>query len=48
MSQLYKVCNAKTKIWKDLPNGKHNDSILEPGYFDYIADFINDNVLGGS
>jgi len=48
MSQLYSVCQAKTKIWKELPNGHHNDSVAEPHYFDYIWSFISTEVLKGS
>jgi len=48
MQQLYSVCKAKTKIWKAMPNGAHNDSVAEPYYFDYIAAFIQEHVLKGS
>ncbi|KAK5009081.1 bem46 protein, variant, partial [Cryomyces antarcticus] len=33
MKQLYDVCRAEPKIWKELPNGSHNDTVAEPGYF---------------
>lgn len=45
MQVLYSVCRAETKIWKAMPNGTHNDTVAEPRYFDYIADFIQDHVL---
>ncbi|KAF3916503.1 hypothetical protein ABW20_dc0101123 [Dactylellina cionopaga] len=45
MKRLHEVSKADVKIWKELPNGSHNDSVLEPGYFEYINDFINDEVI---
>ncbi|MCJ1481777.1 hypothetical protein MMC06_001936 [Schaereria dolodes] len=47
MKQLYSICESKVKIWKALPNGSHNDSVAEPLYFNYIAGFIDDQVLKG-
>ncbi|MCJ1364275.1 hypothetical protein MMC16_003384 [Acarospora aff. strigata] len=48
MRQLYSVCQARTKIWKAISNGTHNDTVAEPDYFRYIADFIRDQVLKSS
>lgn len=45
MQHLYSVCRAKTKIWKALSNGTHNDTVAEPNYFQYIAEFIREHVL---
>ncbi|EPS44527.1 hypothetical protein H072_1498 [Dactylellina haptotyla CBS 200.50] len=45
MKRLHHVSQASVKVWKELPNGSHNDSVLEPGYFEYINDFINDEVM---
>ncbi|KAF2810170.1 BEM46 family protein [Mytilinidion resinicola] len=45
MAQLYKSCRASTKIWRDLPNGTHNDTVAEPGYFEYIDEFLKQHVL---
>lgn len=42
MKQLYDACAAPSKIWKPLPGGDHNSSVLEPGYFEAMADFVND------
>ncbi|KAF1998066.1 BEM46 family protein-like protein [Amniculicola lignicola CBS 123094] len=42
MAQLFKVCRAETKIWKEFPQGSHNDTVAEPGYFTYIDDFLSD------
>ena len=46
MKGLFDLCKARTKIWKEFPDGSHNDTIAEAGYFDYINDFINAQVLG--
>lgn len=40
MRQLYELSKAPTKVWKPLPGGDHNSSVLEEGYFESIADFI--------
>ncbi|KAI9697646.1 MAG: hypothetical protein M1836_004596 [Candelina mexicana] len=45
MKELYSICKAPTKIWKELPNGSHNDTVAEPNYFRYIGEFIRDHVL---
>jgi hypothetical protein len=47
MRQLYELSTAPTKIWKPLPAGDHNSSVLEEGYFETIADFVSD-VAGQS
>ncbi|KAI9814830.1 MAG: hypothetical protein M1827_003096 [Pycnora praestabilis] len=45
MRHLFTICQAKKKIWKELPNGSHNDTVAEPDYFKYIAEFIRDEVI---
>ncbi|EEP82851.1 conserved hypothetical protein [Uncinocarpus reesii 1704] len=45
MFELYKLCKAETKIWRTFPNGSHNDTVAEPGYFEHIHSFIVDEVL---
>ncbi|KAL8370701.1 hypothetical protein RB595_000863 [Gaeumannomyces hyphopodioides] len=40
MRQLYELSAAPNKIWKPLPNGDHNSSVLEDGYFEAISDFV--------
>jgi hypothetical protein len=45
MKTLYDVCRAKTKVWRAFPEGSHNDTVAEEGYFDYIEDFILNQVL---
>ncbi|KAI7240164.1 alpha/beta hydrolase BEM46/Esterase/lipase/thioesterase [Hortaea werneckii] len=48
MKQLFRLCRAKTVIWKELPNGDHNNSVAEPGYFNHIDDFIAKHVMSQS
>lgn len=40
MRQLYELSAAPNKIWKPLPGGDHNSSVVEEGYFEAISDFI--------
>ncbi|KAI1820773.1 alpha/beta-hydrolase [Xylaria intraflava] len=42
MRRLFEVTTTPTKIWKPLPGGDHNSSILEEGYFEAISDFVSD------
>jgi hypothetical protein len=42
MKQLYEICKSPTKIWKELPGGDHNSSVIEAGYFEAILEFIED------
>ncbi|OTA93534.1 hypothetical protein M434DRAFT_395577 [Hypoxylon sp. CO27-5] len=45
MRKLYELATTPTKIWKPLPGGDHNSSVLEEGYFEAISDFVS-NVAG--
>lgn len=45
MKLLYDSCQTKVKVWRDFPNGSHNDTVAEPGYFTYIDRFIRDVVV---
>jgi hypothetical protein len=45
MRKLYELATTPTKIWKPLPGGDHNSSVLEEGYFEAISDFIS-NAAG--
>ncbi|KAL5361584.1 Alpha/Beta hydrolase protein [Aspergillus floccosus] len=45
MTQLYAICKSRRKFWRTLPNGAHNDSVAEPGYFEHIHSFIMEEVL---
>lgn len=40
MKQLYAVCKAKRKVWKEMPNGTHNETVAEPYFFNYIFEFM--------
>ncbi|RVD81053.1 uncharacterized protein DFL_008931 [Arthrobotrys flagrans] len=44
MKRLHAISKAPIKVWRDFPNGTHNDSVMEAGYFENINDFINDEV----
>ncbi|KAI9752927.1 MAG: hypothetical protein M4579_005413 [Chaenotheca gracillima] len=48
MRHLYTICRAETKIWKEFPNGTHNETILQPGYFEEITDFVDEEVVSVS
>ncbi|KAL4920356.1 Alpha/Beta hydrolase protein [Aspergillus aurantiobrunneus] len=45
MTQLFAICNSSRKVWRTLPNGAHNDSVAEPGYFEHIHSFISEEIL---
>lgn len=40
MKGLWRVCGSEEKEWRDFENGTHNDTCVQPGYFDDIAKFI--------
>lgn len=44
MTELFTLCKAHTKVWRTLPNGAHNDTVAEPGYFEHILNFITEEV----
>ncbi|KAF2156819.1 alpha/beta hydrolase BEM46/Esterase/lipase/thioesterase [Myriangium duriaei CBS 260.36] len=44
MKQLYSICTAKTKVWRELPYGDHNNTVAESAYFHYIEDFLKIHV----
>lgn len=45
MKTLYDTCRTNVKIWKEFPSGAHNDTVVEPGYFDSIREFINEQLI---
>lgn len=45
MTQLFAICNSNRKVWRTLPNGAHNDSVAEPGYFEHIHSFVTEEIL---
>jgi hypothetical protein len=40
MRRLHALCGSPIKVWKPLPNGDHNSSVMEEGYFDAIKVFM--------
>lgn len=40
MKELFRLCRSKNVMWKELPNGDHNSSVAEPGYFNHINEFL--------
>lgn len=44
MKQLYDLCTAKTKVWRELPHGDHNNTVGESGYFYFVEDFLKIHV----
>jgi len=40
MQALYQLCRSEPKVWHELPEGTHNDTVAEPSYFQAIDDFI--------
>lgn len=45
MRTLYELCTMKRKTWKTFPNGDHNSTVAEPGYFDRIWEWLTEAVL---
>ena len=45
MKKLYDICRADVKIWKEFPEGSHNDTIAEAGYFEAIDEFVAIHVI---
>jgi fermentation-respiration switch protein FrsA (DUF1100 family) len=44
MTQLYEMSNSTNKIFKSFPLGTHNDTIIQPGYWETVARFLITNV----
>ncbi|CAG8980127.1 hypothetical protein HYALB_00013612 [Hymenoscyphus albidus] len=40
MRRLFEICQSPTKVFKALPGGDHNSSVVEEGYFEAIDDFV--------
>jgi abhydrolase domain-containing protein 13 len=45
MKQLFEICTTEIKIWKEFPEGSHNDTIAEEGYFEILEEFVNNHVI---
>jgi abhydrolase domain-containing protein 13 len=46
MKTLFEACPSR-KAWKEFPNGDHNSTVAEAGYFDAIWTFLVQDVLAG-
>lgn len=44
MYSLYQLSTTK-KILKIFEDGKHNDTVIQPGYFETISSFLKQNHL---
>lgn len=44
MTQLYAVSKAKRKIWKEMPNGSHNETVTEPYFFNHVFEFVSEEL----
>lgn len=47
MKELFRLSKAKGLVWKELPNGDHNNTVGERGYFQHVNDFLEQYVLKG-
>ncbi|CAG8444151.1 14352_t:CDS:2 [Ambispora leptoticha] len=46
MRQLYELAETRGgKVWKEFVNGTHNDTVIQPGYFETIGEFIENRVM---
>jgi abhydrolase domain-containing protein 13 len=45
MKELYDSCKTTVKVWTEFPDGSHNDTIVEAGYFEAIHAFVEEHVL---
>lgn len=48
MKELFRLSKAKNVVWKELPYGDHNNTVAEPGYFNFIDEFLHRYVLSRS
>ncbi|KAF2645663.1 BEM46 family protein-like protein [Massarina eburnea CBS 473.64] len=44
MKKLFQVCRSEPRIWRELANGSHNDTVVEAGYFGYVENFLSEHV----
>ncbi|KAG8623198.1 hypothetical protein KVT40_008174 [Elsinoe batatas] len=45
MKELYSLCKARTKVWRELPHGDHNNTVAESAYFHYIEEFLRIHIM---
>jgi hypothetical protein len=46
MKELFRLCRTPKVVWKELPEGDHNFTVGEAGYFTHIDDFLKLHVVG--
>lgn len=44
MSQLHSRCASSRKVWREFDNGRHNDTVAQPGYMKSVFEFIQETV----
>ncbi|CAO3702029.1 unnamed protein product [Rhizopus stolonifer] len=45
MVELRDLSESPNKTWTQFPNGMHNDTFMQPGYFNAIRDFLEKSAL---
>ncbi|KAI5358479.1 Putative serine aminopeptidase, S33, alpha/Beta hydrolase [Septoria linicola] len=45
MKELFKLARTPRVMWKELPYGDHNATVAEPGYFQFVEEFIQRYVV---
>lgn len=40
MRKLYELCGSGNKVWREFARGTHNDTVIQPEYFNIIADWV--------
>ncbi|CAG8448279.1 4970_t:CDS:2 [Diversispora eburnea] len=45
MKELYDISITETKVFKEFVCGSHNDTCMQPDYFDMIGEFLKKEVL---
>ncbi|PWY96875.1 alpha/beta-hydrolase [Testicularia cyperi] len=46
MDALFGLCRSAIKAFKQFPSGTHNDTCIQPRYFEYISEFLLAHVVG--
>lgn len=45
MDALFERCKSEIKVWKEFPEGTHNDTCIKPKYFESIGEFLLAHVV---
>nr|POE63279.1 protein bem46 [Quercus suber] len=45
MRQLFNLAKSESLVWRELPEGDHNSTVVETGYFGHIDQFITGHIL---